>query len=264
MKVKIAAVQMDVKTGHIDQNLKKAEQFVASAAKFKPNFLAFPEMFATGFAFDELKMYAQKYKAAFDSFFKMSAKKTGAYIIGGSVPEVEADKLYNTCFIYSPEGKEIAKYRKVHPFPQTGEDAYFEHGKSILVLKTKFGVISVALCYDLRFPELIRAKTLKGAEIIFVPAQFPKPRSDHWEIILRARAIENQIFVVGVNRIGGQKLKHFGKSMVINPNGKIMDMLEEEEGVLFSEIDLDEIAKVRDFMPHLKHRKPEVYKGLYA
>jgi predicted amidohydrolase len=106
---------------------------------------------------------------------------------------------------------------------------------------------------------LIRAKTLKGAEILFVPSQFPKPRDDHWEIVLRARAIENQIFVVGVNRIGGKRLKHFGKSLVIDPAGKIVSKLGGREGVLKAEIDTAEINRIRDLMPHLKHRKPQVY-----
>ena len=115
MKVKIACVQMDVKTGHLEQNLTKAQNLVDQAAKSSPNFIVFPEMFATGFAFDELKLFARKHTKDFEVFFKEVAKKTKGYVIGGSVPEVEDGKLYNTCYIYSPQGENIAKYRKVHP-----------------------------------------------------------------------------------------------------------------------------------------------------
>jgi predicted amidohydrolase len=259
MKVRITGIQMDVFTGYVEDNLKRAARLVEQAAKFNPNFVAFPEMFATGFAFNELVMFAEKYRETFEVFFKKCAAQTSAYIVGGSVPEIDSGKLYNTCFIYSPAGEKIARYRKVHPFPLTGEDQFFEHGKELLVLPTPYGTIAVAICYDLRFPELIRAKTLKGAEILFVPSQFPKPRDDHWEIVLRARAIENQIFVVGVNRIGGKRLKHFGKSLVIDPAGKIVSKLGGREGVLKAEIDTAEINRIRDLMPHLKHRKPQVY-----
>jgi predicted amidohydrolase len=259
MKVRIAGIQMDLHTGYVEENLKRATKLVEQTTRFLPNFLVFPEMFATGFAFNEFKLFAEKYRESFDAFFRKCAAQTSAYVIGGSIPEAESGKLYNTCFIYSPEGEKIARYRKVHPFPLTGEDQFFEHGKELLVLPTPYGKISVAICYDLRFPELIRAKTLKGAEILFVPSQFPKPRDDHWEIVLRARAIENQIFVVGINRIGGQTLKHFGKSMVINPNGKIIQRLGEKEGILKAEIDTAEITQARNFIPHLKHRKPHVY-----
>lgn len=248
-KITVSCIQMDVVTGDIDHNLEKALKLFQLAKSHHPDFIVFPEMFLTGFAYPDLHKIARIYRKEFERFFTQISEESGAYVIGGSIPEDDDHKTYNTCLIYNPYGKIIGQYRKMNLFSLTEEDKNFFPGHKEHVFETNFGKIGVAICYDLRFPEIFRKMALEGAKIIFVPAQFPHPRRDHWVTLLKARAIENQVFIVGCNRVGGMRLNHFGSSMIIDPNGTILNEGGEKEEIISEAIYPKMVEEARNKLP---------------
>jgi len=253
-------IQMDIKPGDVEFNLKTAILLTEKSLKFDPKIIVFPEMFATGFAYPYINKIAKDHFTDLAAFFLNLAFKTGAYVIGGSIPEFREDRLYNTCLVASPERKIIGAYSKVHPFSLTDEVKYFTGGDNISVIDTPLAKLGINICYDIRFPEIARKMTVEGAEILIVPSQFPHPREHHWTTLLKSRAIENQVYTIGVNRIGGRNPEYFGHSMVVDPYGETVEELDNKEGVLVAEIDLNRLDIVRRNMPVLLDRRPEVYK----
>jgi omega-amidase len=267
MKKFIAAgIQMGVRMGDVDGNLERAATLAEKAMKYRPELIILPEMFATGFAYKELNGIAKDCFNDITTFLMNLAQKTGSFIVGGSIPELAGGKLYNTSFVFSPDRKALGYSRKIHPFAITDEAKYFTGGDAISVIPTPVAKLGIAICYDVRFPEIARKLTLEGAEILIVPAQFPVPREHHWHALMQSRAIENQVFVIGVNlpdgkhgKLGGKGIEFFGHSMVVDPYGNILNQLDDKEGILVCEIDLGQIEKVRKAMPALLNRRPEVY-----
>lgn len=181
------------------------------------------------------------------------------YVIG-SIAERKQDEVYNTCVITGPEGI-IGTYSKVHLFRLMNEHKYLQQGNSCEVFQTTFGKIASVICYDIRFPELIRKVALSEARILFVPAEWPYPRLHHWRYLLLARAIENQLFVVAANRVGADKNNtFFGHSMVIDPTGEVLVEAGDTETILTCELDLGLVNKTRNLIPCFKDRKPGVYR----
>jgi predicted amidohydrolase len=258
-KIRIAGIQMDVKPGNIDANLARASSLAERSMKSGSELIIFPEMFATGFDYKNLNDYARECFDEITAFLMDLAQKTCAYIVGGSIPELVQGKLYNTSMVFSPDRKVLGVSRKIHPFSMTDEVKYFTGGDKIAVIPTPLAKLGITICYDIRFPEIARKLTLEGAEILIAPAQFPQPREHHWHTLLKSRAIENQIFVIGVNRVGGKNPEHIGRSIAIDPYGNILAELDDKEGVLSCEIDLEKIEEVRKAMPVLMNRRPEVY-----
>ncbi|MFC1767859.1 carbon-nitrogen family hydrolase [Candidatus Margulisiibacteriota bacterium] len=255
----IAAIQMDVKLGDIEFNLRTAQTLIDKAAKAKPQLITLPEMFATGFDYPCIKKMASETYNELIAFLINNSHKYNCYIVGGTIPEMAEDKLYNTSFVSSPDRKIIGAQRKIHPFTLTEEHKYFAGGESLNVINCPLAKLGIVICYDIRFPEVARALTLKGAEVLICPAQFPAPRAHHWEILIKSRAIENQVYAIGNNRVGGRKTKFFGKSMVASPHGEAVKELGDQEGVLIASIDLEKIKKEREQIPALLERKPEIY-----
>jgi len=170
--------------------------------------------------------------------------------------------VYNTLVWYSPEGELAGSYRKVHLFSPTREDEFFIAGDEVKTVRTGEATTGGLLCFDIRFPEIARRLVLEGAQILYVAAQFPHPRAEHWEILLRARAIENQVWVVAANRVGKSgELEYFGKSMIIDPWGEIVAAEDEErEAVVTERIDLDKVDRVREMIPC--RRRSDLYGDL--
>ena len=159
-------------------------------------------------------------------------------VIVGSMPEPHGDKVFNTAYVVD-NGRWPGIYRKLHLFSLLGEDKAFDSGDSWLLAETSIGKIGVIICYDLRFPELSRRLALEGAQVICVPAQWPKPRQEHWRTLLRARAIENQLFVVASNACGLiGKLDFFGMSMIIDPKGEVLAEAGEAECEIVAPLDM--------------------------
>lgn len=261
MKKFIAAtIQMDIKMGDIDANLRTAQNLIKKASKYKPQLIVLPEMFATDFYYPYVKEISKDVFNELMSFFINTSYNYGCYIVGGTIPELVNGRLYNTSFVSSPDRNIIGYQRKIHPFTLTEEDKYFTGGDTLNVINCPLAKLGIIICYDIRFPEVARSLTLKGAEVLICPAQFPAPRQHHWEILLKSRAIENQVYMIGANRIGGRKIKYFGKSLVVDPFGEVVEEIGSSEDVLIANIDLEKIEAVRKHMPVLTERKPEAYK----
>lgn len=170
------------------------------------------------------------------------------HLAAGTLPEKERGRFYNTAFFFNDQGKMLGKYRKMHLFPPMGEDTFFTPGQDCPVFDTPLARVGICICYDLRFPSQFADLAAKGAEIILVPARFPHPRLDHWQILLRARAIENYLFVAGCNCIGTFNQQLFcGHSCIISPWGETLAEAGAREGVVMAEIDLDMVEESRAF-----------------
>lgn len=250
----VACLQMSVAWRKEEKNIENVMQAIDRLPIAQPHFICLPELFTTGFDYDYLQMRESRQTWKVLDKIAEKAKAKGSYILAGTLPEVEGDHIYNTLFVLDPSGERIASYRKIHLFPLIGEDKFFHAGENTLVFQTPWAKIGFAVCYDLRFSELFRKMALDGAEIIFVPAQFPAERVEHWDILLKARAIENQVFIAGVNRIGYDPFNRFsGHTSIIDPMGKMRAGGGEEEGWVTGCIDLKMLDRVRAELPTLFH-----------
>lgn len=201
-----------------------------------------------------------------------SAESEAAGVPAGNpssaVPAAGRRRAYNTSILLGPDGGILAKYRKIHTFDVTLPDGTVCNeservcpGKEIVVADTELGRLGFAICYDLRFPELFRAMALAGAQVIFLPADFTRPTGkDHWEPLLRARAIENGCYVIAAGQTGKKpRYEANGNSMIVDPWGTVLARAQEGPGVIYGEIDLDYLEEVRQKIPSLANRREEVY-----
>lgn len=253
-----AAIQFTVVQGDIDANLAYVREALPRVAAQGVNLAVLPEMWSTGFAYKNLYELAQRTDAVVAELCELSARLK--LVIVGSQPEPASDnRVFNTVHLID-NGKVIARYRKLHLFSLLGEDRAFKWGDSRCLVETSLGKIGVIICYDLRFPELSRRLALDGARVICVPAQWPKPRQDHWRTLLRARAIENQLYVVSCNACGTiGKLDFFGMSMVIDPKGEVLADAGEQPGEALATLDWQAMDGWRAQIPCFNDRRPELY-----
>ncbi|MCA9988568.1 MAG: carbon-nitrogen hydrolase family protein [Anaerolineales bacterium] len=269
---RIAAVQMNTQ-GDKDINLAKADRLINEAASLGAQMVGLPEMFNILGAEDYLTDGAEEIPGRTSDFLAAKARQHGMYIHGGSMPELmkAEGKVGNTTLVFAPEGNIISKYRKIHLFDidvkgQTTikESDKFVDGDRMVTFETEHGNFGLTICYDIRFPELYRALTLNGAQVIFHPAAFTLyTGKDHWETLIRARAIENQVYMVSPAQIGthGNGNKCFGSTMIVDPWGTVLARAPERECVIVADIDYAAQAKVREQLPSLQHRRPDVYDG---
>ena len=204
-------------------------------------------------------------------FFCTKAKQHGIWLHCGSIFETTAykDKLYNSSVFVNPKGEIVSVYRKIHLFDVDIKNgvSYVESktkipGGEIIVIDTDFAKVGLSICYDIRFPELYRIMTLRGAEIILVAAAFTLfTGKDHWETLLRARAIENQCYIIAPAQIGTKPdFQSYARTLIVDPWGTVIAEASDKECIVLAEIDLEYLYKVRTGLPCLKHRKPEIYR----
>lgn len=253
-----AAIQFNVKQGDIDANLAYVREALARVAAQGANLAVLPEMWSTGFAYKTLNELAQKTASVVAELQELSVRHK--LVIVGSQPEAAGDnRVYNTAHVID-NGRLVAAYRKLHLFSLLGEDKAFKGGDAWCLAETSLGKIGVIICYDLRFPELCRRLALEGAWVVCVPAQWPKPRQEHWRTLLRARAIENQLYVVSANACGLiGKLDFFGMSMVIDPKGEVLQDAGEEQGEIAAQLSRQHMDEWRAQIPCFADRRPELY-----
>lgn len=258
--MKIAVVQMNIHFGEPEKNFKQVEKYIEDAAHNNADIVVFPELWNTGFALEKLETLADKSGEQTKSLLRQLSKKHGINIVGGSVATQKDDGYYNTLYITNRSGELVQEYDKVHLFPLMDEPDYFKPGNSINTFQIDGITMGSIICFDTRFPELTRKLVLDGAKIIFVPAQWPTGRVDHWEILLQARAIENQCFVIGVNRIGNDPNNEFnGHSIVVAPWGDLLLHGEEKEGIFYVDLSLEEVDRVRNTIPIFSARRIDLY-----
>lgn len=256
MKYRIALSQMSVIPGNVAANEAKAQIMLEEAAAQGADFCVLPELWNIGYDLANLDRLAQDSRGSSVRLLKQAAADYEMQIVGGSIGERRDGAYYNTLVYIDERGELMAKYRKVHLFPLTlAEDRHFKAGQEWGL--TEAGALSLGfmLCYDLRFPEFCRNLALRGAKIIFVPAQWPSARIDHWMSLLKARAIENQVFMVGVNAAGGSDQVAGGHSLLVDPLGRVLARGGEEETLLMGEINSSRLEEVRNSIPVYRDRK---------
>ncbi len=259
-KITISAIQMDIKLGDLKRNVEKSFRLIEKAGERGSNLIVLPEMWPVGFDYASMANLPPSYVDDILSLLADIAYKYKSFIVSGTLCEEAIGKFHNTSYLIDPAGKVAGKYRKVHLFAEIGEKDFFTGGTEPGYWNTHLAKIGIAICYDIRFPELFRQIALKGTEIICIPAQFPHPRLEHWEVLLRARAIENQLFVVGCNRVGKmESIEYFGHSMIIGPYGETIKEGGEGEEVVTEIIDVEKLYEIRKILPSISERSPEVY-----
>jgi omega-amidase len=259
MKFKIALAQIELELGCPEQNLETAKEALRAAAGKGADILLLPELWASGYDLENASRYASSLGDGWFARMGELAREAGL-AIGGSLIEVEGDKFYNTFVLLDKTGRQLGYYRKSHLFDLIDEKKYFQAGYQLAVIESPWGKLGLALCYDLRFPELFRAYALQGVETILLVAEWPQRRIAHWNALLLARAIENQCFVAAVNKVGSSKGETLGGySAVISPMGEVLVEAKAVPGVYLAEIDPDETKKIRRWMPVLQDRNKNVY-----
>lgn len=252
-----AALQFNIKPGDVDANLAHVRAALKRASDQGAQLAVLPEMWSSGFSYKHLGALAMRTADIIEEFLELS--RTLGLVIVGSMPEPDGDKVFNTAHVID-NGKLAGIYRKMHLFSLLGEDRSFSRGDGWLLCDTSIGKIGVIICYDLRFPELPRRLALEGAQVICIPAQWPKPRDEHWRTLLLARAIENQLFIVSTNSCGMiGKLDFFGMSMIIGPKGELLAEADNRETEIIANLSMQEIADWRAQIPCFNDRRPELY-----
>ncbi len=251
------AVQFTVQVGDIDANLRQVRQALGRLAQAGCRLAVLPEMWTSGYAYRQLNELAKRTPEVLAEIQELARQYE--MVVVGSMPEPHGDKVYNTAYLLD-QGELVGTYRKMHLFSLMGEDRMLDGGDSWLVADTSVGRVGVLICYDLRFPELARRLAVEGAQILVVPAEWPKPREEHWRTLLRARAIENQLYVVAANCCGIQgKLDFFGMSMIIGPKGEVLAEGGYEPGEIAATLDFAEMAAWREQITCYRDRRPEYY-----
>ncbi|MBN1637521.1 MAG: hypothetical protein JW866_01035 [Ignavibacteriales bacterium] len=227
---------------------------ILDSINLKSDLIVFPEMTLTGFSLEPSK-YAEEYVGVSFDFFSNLARNANIEVVAGIILE-ERKKFYNSLFHFGKNGIIFSEYRKVHPFSPAKEDVYYTGGKKPVYSKFKNIKVGLSICYDLRFPELFRYYGKEKCELIICIANWPEQRIEQWKILLRARAIENQCYVVGVNRAGKDPLYSYtGCSAVIDPSGNFIFLADENENFSTIDIDLNLVKEVRKNLPFLKDIK---------
>ena len=259
-KLNISLAQMHIALGDVTRNQSKMEALVAEAARRKSHVVVLPELWSTGYALAEAKSYADELSKGMFATLSKAATQNKIAIVG-SILEKRGLEVSNSAPLFAPNGRMVGVYRKVHLFRLMDEDQYLQPGPSLTPLDLPWGTTGIAICYDLRFPELFRKYVVDmNARIIFIPAEWPKVRVEHWRALLIARAIENQCYIVATNAVGQTGDTEFGgHSMIVDPWGKIVVEAGDTEQLLTAAIELDVIDEVRRKIPVFEDMRLDIY-----
>lgn len=260
----VSLAQMDLHIGEPEYNFALAERFMQEAVDRRSNLVVFPELWHSAYALKEAARFACNMaygptaKGSFARFAKLaSAHQTP---VAGSLLEEEGGQIYNTMVLYDAQGELKASYRKLHLVPMLDEHLYLEAGNSLQQVRLGPHQAGLAICYDLRFPEMFRHYALAGCQMILISAEWPHPRGEHWRTLLRTRAIENQCFVFACNRMGtSDDISFCGGSAAIDPWGNTLVDGQEEEGLFTATCNMDLVEETRANIPVLQGRRPDIY-----
>lgn len=259
MILTVSLAQLDVRLGQPKENADVIARWASKAAQLESHLLVLPELWATGYDLSRVKTHAAAMgRGLFGRMSELASRHRLA--IAGSLLEADGERCYNTCALYGRDGSLLGAYRKLHLFGPMEEPRWLAAGDHLEVVRAPWGATGLAVCYDLRFPELFRRYALAGAEVMIVVAQWPESRIEHWRTLLRARAIENQCFAIGVNRVGDSGGERFGGcSAVVGPSGETLVEGNEDAGLLTTRVDLGFVEEARHQIPTLSDRRPDIY-----
>jgi predicted amidohydrolase len=259
--LRVALVQQDTVWQDPGANLAKARRFVAAAAQAGARVAVFPELFTLGFTMAP-EPFAESIPGPTSEAMAAASKEFGIYLVG-SVVEAHSPHPRNAAFVTTPDGALVAAYRKLHPFSYGEEHRHYSGGEDCPSFTVDGIPCGLQICYDLRFPEPFRALAARGAEVVFVPANWPARRIGAWSTLLAARAIENQMAICGVNRVGRDpQLEYPGRSAIHDAFGEVVAAGDDTEGLVIGDIDVTQLRAWRERFPALKDRRPEIYSGL--
>ena len=267
--MKLALCQMMVGMNKED-NLEKACTMVREAAAEGADIIALPEMFNCPYSNKYFRAYGEDAQGNTVKTLSELAAELGIYLVGGSIPELKDGNVYNSSFIFNRKGDLIGTHRKVHLFDidveggiRFKESDTLTPGNEITVVDTEFCKVGVAICYDVRFPEQSRLMALQGAELIILPAAFNMTTGPaHWDLTMRMRALDNQVYFAAASPARDMNgiYQAYGNSCVATPWGEFAAHTDENEGILYCDIDLERVKKVRKELPLLQHRREDIYK----
>lgn len=270
-KIKVGLIQMKVKDKKED-NLHKAARLIDNICKEDVDMVILPEMFSCPYNTKNFPIYAEEEGDYSYKLLSEISKRNNIYLIAGSIPEKEGSNIYNTSYVFNRQGEKIAKHRKIHLFDidiknkqRFRESDTLSAGDKVTVFDSEFGKIGLCICYDFRFPELARLMVDKGAKAIIVPASFNMTTGPaHWDIMFRSRAIDNQVYTIGCSPARDYDYSYisYGHSLIVSPYGDILCELDEKEGSITYDIDLDYVDEIREQLPLLKHRRRDLYELL--
>lgn len=255
-----AALQFRIDMGDVSANEARAFGLLEEAAGRGASLCVLPEMWSTGFAYDQgLPGLARTTPRLLDRLRRFAADRR--IVVAGSLPERVGRGVYNTLYVIDATGEVAGAYRKAHLFSPSGETDHFRRGGTASIVRTSVGVIGPQICYDIRFPELSRKYFLEGATLFCVSAQWPAVRRAHWDVLNVARAVESQLFVVAVNATGRSgDFRYDGGSVIVSPTGETLAAAGENEGVTLAEIDPARVDEFRRRIPCAQDRNERAYR----
>lgn len=250
--MKVIGCQLDIVWENKKANYAKVRSLLEAAPPERGALLLLPEMFATGFSMN-VQAIQEGIPSETEAFLATLAREHGVYVMGGVVSPGAQDRGRNESVVFNPQGRLLARYCKQHPFSLGGESQHYEAGKGGATFDWQGFTTAPFICYDLRFPEIFRTAIRSGAQLLAVIANWPSKRAQHWVTLLQARAIENQAYVIGVNRCGHDPKLHYpGRSLVVDPLGEIIADAGEHESLMCADLDLEKVVQWRKDFPALR------------
>ncbi len=258
-KITVSLAQIRIAHGDIGRNVTNGERMIIEAARRGSHLVVLPELWTTGYALERANELSSAVNAGpFAQIGKLA--RENKICVTGSMLEKRGLEVTNSAAFFAPTGQPLGIYRKIHLFKLMNEHIHLKAGSAPLLLELPWGRTGIAICYDLRFPELFRNYAVEGAKMVIIPAEWPLERAEHWRALLIARAIENQMYIVACNAAGETGGTVFGGgSMIVDPWGKVIVAGGDEPGMFTAEIDLDRVDAVREKIPVLDDRRPDLY-----
>jgi predicted amidohydrolase len=255
----ISLAQMNIALGDVRKNVAQVEKWAIEAARRNSHMLILPELWSTGCAWEQSRELASALNSGIFNDMSAAAAQNKISVVG-SVLERRGNEASNSAAFFAPNGRMLGIYRKLHLFRPMSEDKWLQPGASPLSMDLPWGNTGMAICYDLRFPEMFRKYAVDGAKMILLPSEWPIQRVEHWRTLVVARAIENQCYIVACNAVGQTGDTTFaGHSMIVDPWGKIVVEGGETPQLLTAEIEMDTVETVRNMIPVLTDRRSDVY-----
>jgi len=250
--MEVVGLQFDIAWESKDANFKTVRRMLTEAAPEKNSVVVVPEMFATGFSMN-VEAVAESPGSETEKFLSATAREFGVCLIGGAAMRGKDGRARNKALVFSAAGELLVFYAKMQPFAPGGEAEHYVAGERPVTFQWEDAVVSPFICYDLRFPEIFReAAAVHQPELFVVIASWPEKRVAHWSALLKARAIENQAYVIGVNRIGKDPYYTYnGQSQIVDPHGEVLAGAGDKEGCIRARLDLDNLRKYREGLPFL-------------